>query len=318
MLAALGGPGLCFEAWCLMAVPFALSSMARAPAPRASPGYEERWFDQPKDHFHFNNDASATWRHRYLFNDTFWGKQPALDNGCKGPILFYTGNEGPIDAFWGSNGFMTEVLAPALGALLVFGEERYYGLSQPTGGRSYEYLSTEQVLADYANLLTSLKQQLGATNCPVVAFGGSYGGTLTTLFRLKYPHIVVGGLAASAPLGYYAPGGWAARGVTETTWFETVKRVYSEAGPNCYEHLVAAVQEVNSTMRMAAHAPAVAKQFGLCGVPTDVDAFVYWITEALESIPQAPKRIEPQSVAAWGLRGREGESIVSVVWVTPR
>eukprot|EP00966_Prymnesium_polylepis_P014396 332396-Prymnesium_polylepis.1 len=43
------------------------------------------------------------------------------------------------------------------------------------------------------------------------------------------------------------------------------------------------------------HAPRVANLFGLCGVPTDVDAFVYWITEALESIPQA--RAPPQHSA---------------------
>eukprot|EP00965_Chrysotila_dentata_P250872 6209700-Pleurochrysis_carterae.AAC.5 len=42
-----------------------------------------------------------------------------------------------------------------------------------------------QILADYASLLTGLKLQLNATNCPVVSFGGSYGGTLTTLLRLK-------------------------------------------------------------------------------------------------------------------------------------
>ena len=107
-----------------MAIPFAISTFA-------SPGYETRWFDQPKDHFHFDNDASATWRHRYLFNDTFWGKRGELENGCKGPILFYTGNEGPIDAFWGSNGFMTEVLAPRLGALLIFGEEVRWPVSIP-------------------------------------------------------------------------------------------------------------------------------------------------------------------------------------------
>eukprot|EP00316_Scyphosphaera_apsteinii_P008850 CAMPEP_0119315198 /NCGR_PEP_ID=MMETSP1333-20130426/34829_1 /TAXON_ID=418940 /ORGANISM="Scyphosphaera apsteinii, Strain RCC1455" /LENGTH=464 /DNA_ID=CAMNT_0007320481 /DNA_START=96 /DNA_END=1487 /DNA_ORIENTATION=+ len=250
------------------------------------PGYETHWFNQPMDHFHFSGNASKMWKQRYLLNGTFWGRKP-LPNACKGPILFYTGNEGPIDAFWASNGFMTEVLAPRLGALIIFGEERYYGQSLPTGlGGSFKYLSTEQVLADYANLLTHLKEEFGAENCPVVSFGGSYGGTLTTLFRLKYPHVVVGGLAASAPLGYYSPGGWAARGVTQTTWFEIVKRVYSEAGPNCFEDLVGSVQEVNRTMRIPAHANALAKLFGLCGVPTNVDGFIYWITEALESIPQ--------------------------------
>ena len=62
-----------------------------------------------------------------------------------------------------------------------------------------------QVLADYAELVTHLKATTaGLENCPVVAFGGSYGGTLTTFMRLRYPNIVVGGLAASAPVGYGA------------------------------------------------------------------------------------------------------------------
>jgi lysosomal Pro-X carboxypeptidase len=45
-----------------------------------------------------------------------------------------------------------------------------------------------QVLADYAVLLLHIKGTVpGAADCPVVAFGGSYGGTLTTYFRQRYP-----------------------------------------------------------------------------------------------------------------------------------
>ena len=251
--------------------------------------YETHWITQPHDHFHFGAEASTEWQHRYLVNSTFWDGSGALANGCKGPILFYTGNEGPIDAFWNISGFVNQVLARKLGALVIFGEERYYGLSQPKLGTPFEYLSTEQVLADYASLLTRVKASLGATSCPVVAFGGSYGGTLTTLFRLKYPHIVVGGLASSAPVGYYAPSRWQSRAppVTQFTWFETVQRVYAEAAPGCYDQLVKAVQSARAAAAAGgAQAAALAGTFGLCSAPPDADSFSWWLTEALESIPQ--------------------------------
>lgn len=32
----------------------------------------------------------------------------------------------------------------------------------------------EQALADYAIMITELKQQLGATDCPAIVFGGRY------------------------------------------------------------------------------------------------------------------------------------------------
>lgn len=75
--------------------------------------------------------------------------------------------------------------------MVIFAEHRYYGTSLPFGNKSYDtpnidYLTSEQALADYAYLITSIKTtREGAANSPVIAFGGSYGGMLSAWFRMK-------------------------------------------------------------------------------------------------------------------------------------
>ena len=68
--------------------------------------------------------------------------------------------------------------APAFGALIVFAEHRYYGVSKPfqkTLKEHMQFLTSEQAMADYAELITELKQELHAIDSAVIGFGGSYG-----------------------------------------------------------------------------------------------------------------------------------------------
>jgi len=169
--------------------------------------WKTEWYHQQVDHFSFGN--SSKFLQRYLVNDTHW--EAAKDERDGGPIFFYTGNEGDIEAFAENTGFMWDI-AEEFHAMLVFAEHRYYGQSIPFGNDSLKpgnpelsgYLSSEQALADYAELLTHIKATVkGASTSPVIAFGGSYGGMLAAWFRVKYPHICDGAIAASAPIASF-------------------------------------------------------------------------------------------------------------------
>lgn len=159
--------------------------------------YAVKEFSVPLDHFNFLSNENFTIR--YLYNDSFVQKDDTMY-----PIFFYTGNEGDIEWFAQNTGFMWE-LAEQLHAMVIFAEHRYYGKSLPFGSDTFnaskpehlEYFTVEQTLEDYAMLIDYLRK---GVPLPVVAFGGSYGGMLSAWFRMKYPHIVIGALAASAPI----------------------------------------------------------------------------------------------------------------------
>eukprot|EP00794_Sanderia_malayensis_P007162 gene7162-7969_t len=175
--------------------------LARFPVPGISEEndyqYDTYYYKQTLDHFNFLG-ADKTFSQRYLVNKQFWK--------TGGPIFFYTGNEGDIEWFCKNTGFMWDI-APEFNAMLVFAEHRYYGKSLPFGTESYKdaahlgYLTSEQALADFATLISHIKETVpGVAKSPVIAFGGSYGGMLAAWFRMKYPSSVAGAIAASAPI----------------------------------------------------------------------------------------------------------------------
>ena len=180
----------------------ASTPLQQAQAAAATPttaNCSEHFFTQSIDHFSWSAPPTGqfTYQQRYFLNDQFWKKDAS---GC---ILFYAGNEAPVDLYVNHTGLWWEAAAE-LNALIVFAEHRYFGKSQPFGDASGQYLyamTHEQALADYAVLIRDLQSNLtGGVTQPVIVGGGSYGGMLAAWARMKYPASFAGAIAASAPI----------------------------------------------------------------------------------------------------------------------
>ena len=66
--------------------------------------------------------------------------------------------------------------------------------------KNLRYLTTEQALSDLANFITVMQEKHNLTNNKWITFGGSYPGTLSAWARMKYPHLIYGAIASSAPV----------------------------------------------------------------------------------------------------------------------
>jgi len=190
----------------------------------------ERYFTTKLDHFSLGEEVN--FRMRYIINDQFWNSA-ANDPTKPRPILFYCGNEGDIWQFYNNTGFITQTLADRWGALVVFGEHRYFGKSFPYPKSEAlkspfnKFLTVDNTLLDYASLLKMIRAQYGAENKAVIAVGGSYGGMLAAWMRMKFPHAVQGALAASAPIFYFKD----AEGAPETKFYEIATKDFGDVLP---------------------------------------------------------------------------------------
>jgi hypothetical protein len=188
---------------------------------------QEKFFDAKIDHF--NGGNQTTYPMRYIIDDKYYNPE-------SGPILFYCGNEGGVWAFYNNSGFMVETLAKELGALVLFGEHRFYGQSMPFGDDTFKkenlkFLSVKQVMMDYVDLLKSVKSERPELkDRAVISFGGSYGGMLAGWMRIKYPMHIQGAISSSAPLLWF-------RGKTDPSAFTQIAgNVMTKQGHReCYD-----------------------------------------------------------------------------------
>lgn len=93
-----------------------------------------------------------------------------------------------------------------------------------------QFLTVDNTLMDYVELIKALKVKYGAEGKAVIAFGGSYGGMLAAWMRMKHPHVIQGALASSAPI-FYFKGADQRDGNPETRFFDIITEDFNQTMP---------------------------------------------------------------------------------------
>lgn len=226
--------------------------------------YIVKYFSEPVDHIN---------RSPGIFNVKVLLRQGHHD----APLFVYTGNEGPIESFFLMAGWLVDYLGPKYNATVAFIEHRYYGESKITPF-TWEFLDTTQVLWDYADIVWQLKPK---KHTAVIAFGGSYGGMLSAMFRIKYPHLVDGAIASSAPLLMSSQN--------SSAFNHKLKEIYATGDPLCASHIWEGFEVLSEMRNRELYYSALDKMFPTCGGikdSGDVGALQNYISGAIEGIAQ--------------------------------
>ena len=149
--------------------------------------FEQMWVEAPIDHFNYQDNR--TYLQRFWANEKFFDEED-------GPLFVYICGEYTCSIR--EDRLFPFMVGASHKAKLVALEHRFYGGSQPFDDwktENFQFLSTEQALADLANFLRIMNQF--KPDRQVVVIGGSYPGALSAWFREKYPHMTVASWASS-------------------------------------------------------------------------------------------------------------------------
>jgi pimeloyl-ACP methyl ester carboxylesterase len=217
---------------------------------------EEYQFKQLIDH---NDPTIGTFPQRYYIDETY-GKE---DNS---PVFFYICGESSCSkrALAGA----IRNYAKTYHAKLVALEHRYYGVSLPTPTFSTDhlkYLNTEAALDDLAHFQRYLQAEKNWTG-KWISFGGSYPGSLSAYYRLKFPYLVVGAIASSAPVQ------------AKEDFVEYDAHVAKVVGPKCRQQMMSAIREVEEALNDEKKLNEIKAQFAATEI-NDSNDFLFLIAD---------------------------------------
>ncbi|CAO1422812.1 unnamed protein product [Diamesa serratosioi] len=232
---------------------------------------DKHFISQKVDHFNAQN--LRTWKMQYMENKRFF-----TDGG---PLFIFVGGEWEITEGWLLVGHMYD-MAKEFNGSLFYSEHRYYGKSHPTDDTStenLEFLSVHQALADLAHLIVHIKSSDEYKNSKVILVGASYSATMVVWFRLKYPHLINGGWASSAPL---------VAKMNYEEYNEIMTDSYLEIGGqecvNLFEKAIVRLEEIV----LSGNTSRIEKEFDLCEPlqPNDIETLFYEIDNAFAASVQ--------------------------------
>lgn len=227
------------------------------------------WFSQRLD---AEDPNTPMFLQRYYINEEF-----SLDNNA--PVFFYICGEAACEANV-LNGAIRDY-AKLFHANMVALEHRYYGKSQPFSDLSTEnlrFLTTEHALNDLAYFQRKMKN-LYHWQGKWIAFGGSYPGSLSAYYRMKYPYLIQGALASSAPVQ------------AKEAFSDYDQHVTKVAGFTCANAIREAVHSIESKMSQPDEWKKIKQTFGAADVINDKD-FLYVLADIGASAVQYGMRDE--------------------------
>ncbi|KAF7988522.1 hypothetical protein HCN44_001095 [Aphidius gifuensis] len=230
--------------------------------------FDEKWIEQPLDHFDVTNNN--TWKMRYYENNEFF-------NG-NGSIFIMLGGESPITTGYLLVGQLYEN-AKKHNGIMYYTEHRYYGKSHPVENTTVEnllFLNVDQALADAAYFIETKKRQLNIPNSKVFVFGGSYAGNMAAWMRIKYPHLITGAIASSAPILAKADF---------FEYYEVVAKSLEKYDKKCTENIKEAFDYIESLINNPSGLEKLKNSFNLCDTPNaTIDGQMGWIGNSIAEI----------------------------------
>uniref|UniRef100_A0A915CUA3 Serine carboxypeptidase S28 n=1 Tax=Ditylenchus dipsaci TaxID=166011 RepID=A0A915CUA3_9BILA len=160
------------------------------------------FIEQDFDHFgDSQRDQGKKWKQHFYSLSTQNDSLPPTEIN----FLMLEG-EGGFSVSWISDNWAFVQWAKAYGATAYTLEHRFYGnsdselVNDSVDLERLKLLTSQQALADAAVFIKNINREKNFTNPMWITLGGSYPGNLAAWMRLKYPDLVEGAIASSAPV----------------------------------------------------------------------------------------------------------------------